>query len=116
MQQYRKKGMPGAAPVQAVQIAQDTIAEASMLTHGHVVVEIHPETDERTVGINVATVHGVKRASTGDFVIRDAAGGLHVMGQVEFLFTFDRVEEELPRHKHINVRETRLKQREPRDG
>lgn len=97
MQKYRRKGMPDAAIIQAVQVGQDTIAEASMLTHGHVVVEIHPETNERTVGLNVATVDGVQRASTNDFVIRDAAGALHVRGQVEFNLKYERVEEEVPR-------------------
>lgn len=97
MQKYKRKGMPNAAVIQAVQIGQDTIAEACMLTHGRVVVEIDPETKERTVGINVAAIDGVKRASTGDYVIRDAGGALHVRKRGDFESKYDRYEEELPR-------------------
>lgn len=113
---YQRKGMPDAALIMAVQINQESITEATMLTHGHVAVEVDPETNERSVGLNVAAIDGVKRASTGDYVIRDAAGALHVRKAEAFEEKYAEYPTGANPGAHIDVREMRAKQREARDG
>lgn len=96
MKFYRNNKVWSAPPVSALQVAQDTIAEIAVWSHGQVVKELISGEDPKKaeswmVGINVSTVDGMARASEGDFVFRDMAGGLHVIDEFVFNGFFTEV-------------------------
>jgi hypothetical protein len=70
--------------VEAIEITPDTVHRAALWCGGREAEEIHPETEERTVGLNVPTLKGVERASQGSYVVKDLNGGFSVKSANEF--------------------------------
>lgn len=62
--------------------------EARNIAHicaGRVVEEIDPLTGEKTPGINVETLRGVKRASNTDYIIENVYGEYEVVNEKTYL-------------------------------
>lgn len=84
--------------VEAVKVTQDTVAEISQMAGNGIVVEIDPETRERTVGVNIPTREGMTRASEADdhWVIRNKFGEFFVMGDGTFQAHYVEADVEAP--------------------
>ena len=56
---------------EARQVTEDFVVaiDIAKWCQGKLVEEINPETGDKTPGINVGTMFGVKRASVGDYIV-----------------------------------------------
>lgn len=70
--------------VEAHQVTAETATEVTLWCGGKLVEEIHPFTQEKSPGINVPTVRGVKRASTGDYVVLNVYGDFEVANEATY--------------------------------
>lgn len=66
--------------VMAIQVTPETITQAELFSSGQQVLEIDPLDSSITyVGINVPTLDGVKRASEGDYIVKELGGQISVV-------------------------------------
>jgi len=72
--------------VTAIQVTPESIERAVTFSGGREIEEIDPQdSKKRFVGVNFPTLSGVKRASQGDYIVRDhVTGELSVMAKREF--------------------------------
>lgn len=76
---YHKKLTP-AFEVEAALLTDDNASEISNWAGGaQIVEEEHALTHTRTEGLNVVTADGKKRASVGQYVVKDSAGNFYVV-------------------------------------
>lgn len=75
----------GGGEVEAIELTPEKLDKALLWTGGVQVVEIDPfDNVLRFVAINFPTAGEIRRASQGDFIIKDGLGNLSVMGPNEF--------------------------------
>lgn len=87
----------GDGEIEALELTPEKLDVAVSWTRGVEVVEIDPLDNRlRFVAINIPTSSGHKRASEGDFIIKDALGNLTVMGPNEFRSKYIQNEKEEP--------------------
>lgn len=86
MKKYRDTNPAFDYEIEASQVNQSTAVELSLLGDHGVSVEIDPETRDRTIGVNIPTATGVRRASEadGDWVVRNSKGEFFVLGDATF--------------------------------
>jgi hypothetical protein len=78
--------------VMAMQVTEATIQQAELFTSGHRVVEIDALDPTLTyIGINVPTSDGVKRASEGDYLVKELGGQVTVVRKNVFERYYDAV-------------------------
>lgn len=78
--------------VTAIQVRPDTVERALAFCGGVQIEEIDPQdSKKRFVGINFPTLAGVKRATQGDYIVRDMQGGFDVMTSYEFEHKYQQV-------------------------
>lgn len=74
-------------PVQvtAIQLTPESVERAAQFCGGIQVTEIDPfDRSKKFVALNIPTLHGVKRASEGQYIVKDAKGHITVMHASEF--------------------------------
>lgn len=75
----------GDGEIEAIEITPDKVQKAALWTGGVEVVEIHPlDKTIKFVALNFMTPDGIKRASEGHYVVKDALGNFSSMGPNEF--------------------------------
>lgn len=93
MDRYKKRGIPDAAVVEAVELTQANVKEVAALVSGHEVTEIDAlDSSKKYVGLNFEGFDGMTRASEGDYIIRDAVGDFHVRWATVFHNKFEKVD------------------------
>lgn len=70
--------------VEAHQLTKESATELTLWCGGKLVEEIHPFTGEKTPGINVPTMRGVKRASQSDYIVMDKHGDFDVVNEATY--------------------------------
>lgn len=83
-----------ASEVEAVRLTKENVKQVAEWCTGQEVEEIDSlDPDLRFVGLNLITQIGMRRASEGDYIIKDNLGTFHVRWPVEFEAMFKRVVE-----------------------
>ena len=83
---------PRVSSVQAIQVTPESAQEAATWCAGKLIDEKSPF-DETVIqpGINVPTLSGVKRASQGDYILKNLdGGGFQVMNETLFEQNYER--------------------------
>lgn len=71
--------------VEAEQVTDENAAQIAYWRGGVIVEEIDPQdSSKKHLGVNIPTLNGNARASTGDFVVRRMNGVVEVMKALEF--------------------------------
>lgn len=70
--------------VEEHQLTPESATEIALWCGGKLVEEIHPFTGEKTPGINVPTIRGVKRASVNDWVVLNMYGDFEVVNEATY--------------------------------
>ncbi len=82
----------GAIEVEAAQITSDNVKDLTAFCGGLIVEELNPfDTHQTFVGINVPTPDGRRRASEGDYVVRNHNGEFRVFKHGAFLSMYEPV-------------------------
>jgi hypothetical protein len=71
--------------VEAIKIEPDSVQRAALWCGGFEVTEVDPDTKSLVfIALNIPTEQEIKRASLGDYVVKDPRGGIRVMSGKEF--------------------------------
>lgn len=71
--------------VEAIKIEPESVQRAALWCGGFEVTEVDPKTKSLVfVALNIPTSEEIKRASLGDYVIKDARGKIKVMSGCDF--------------------------------
>ena len=92
MPKFRRKGF--AVEIEAVQLTADNADEVSKWSGNSPIVVEHDALDHSKTqpGLNVGTFDGNRRASVGDFIVKDLLGEFHVRQQGDFLSKYEPVD------------------------
>lgn len=79
--------------VEAIQLLPETVETAAMWSGGMVVTEYDAiNRSQKFVAMNIPTITGVKRASEGDYIVKDAAGAITVCHKNAFEAQYELAE------------------------
>lgn len=76
--------------VTAMRLDPELVTVVSVWCHGIIVEEIDPEINERYPALNLQCGDEVKRASLGDWIVKNSDGVFDVKGPNQFSRNFDK--------------------------